>query len=185
VTLPVVVRLSSRSTVTVVLASRRLRLRWRRGPTRPFVHVDDFYRDMAERERLELTAVQGVDRYFDWERPPSGGHRAPRPTDASRLWLLRLGCRPWSDETHHHRASRCRSRRGRVLRSPGVRRSSDVKVLVDLPGATRTERRQQRARTVSRNDPQAWDDRWHAAERHHFHAVRPRETFDLIVRGDS
>ena len=32
------------------------------------VHVDDFYRDMPEADRLELSPAQGVDRYFDWER---------------------------------------------------------------------------------------------------------------------
>jgi uridine kinase len=32
------------------------------------VHVDDFYRDIPEADRLELSPAQGVDRYFDWER---------------------------------------------------------------------------------------------------------------------
>lgn len=32
------------------------------------VHVDDFYGDMPEAERLELAPAEGVDRYFDWER---------------------------------------------------------------------------------------------------------------------
>ena len=32
------------------------------------VHVDDFYRDLPRADRLALSPVQGVDRYFDWER---------------------------------------------------------------------------------------------------------------------
>jgi uridine kinase len=32
------------------------------------VHVDDFYRDMPDAERRELSPAEGVDRYFDWQR---------------------------------------------------------------------------------------------------------------------
>ena len=32
------------------------------------VHVDDFYRDMPEVDRLALSASEGISRYFDWER---------------------------------------------------------------------------------------------------------------------
>ena len=47
----------------------------------------------------------------------------------------------------------------------------------------RWRRRNQRLRTVSRDDPLGWDARWDAAERVYFDLVRPRDTFDLIVSG--
>lgn len=61
----------------------------------------------------------------------------------------------------------------------------DLKVLVEVPNDQREQRRQQRARTVSRDDPQGWDARWEAAERLYFDAIRPRKTFDLIVPGEA
>lgn len=36
--------------------------------TAAVVHVDDFYRDMPDVERRELSPARGVDRYFDWQR---------------------------------------------------------------------------------------------------------------------
>src|SRR3954453_12968588 len=32
------------------------------------LHMDDFYRDMADKERLALSAARGVALYFDWAR---------------------------------------------------------------------------------------------------------------------
>jgi uridine kinase len=149
------------------------------------VHADDFYRDMLADERLQLTPPQGIDRYFDWERlrleavlPLARGNRARyRPFD----WV-----------TGHGLTTRVTVEPSEVVLLEGVYSARpeledllDLKILVEVADATREQRRQQRARTVSRDDPHGWDARWHAAERHYFGTIRPRETFDLIVDGDS
>jgi uridine kinase len=140
---------------------------------------------MAEHDRLELTAEQGVDGYFDWERL-----RAEAILPLAQRTRAVYGCFDWV--VGHGLTKPVTIDPRDVVLVEGVYSARpefddllDVKVLVDLPGATRAERRQQRARTVSRHDPHGWDARWDAAERHYFHAIRPRETFDLIVRGDS
>jgi uridine kinase len=149
------------------------------------VHVDDFYRDMAERDRRDLTAAQGADRYFDWERL-----KAEAIVPLAQRMRAVYGCFDWA--VGHGLTKPVTIDPRDVVLVEGVYSARpefdgllDVKVLVDLPAGTRAQRRQQRARTVSRYDPQGWDARWDAAERHYFHAIRPREAFDLIVPGDS
>ena len=148
------------------------------------VHVDDFYRDMPDSERLEVTAAQGFDRYFDWERL-----RAEAILPLAQQTQAHYGCFDWV--TGHGLTEAVSVDPRDVVLVEGVYAARpefddllDLKVLVEVPEATREERRQQRARTVSRDDPHGWDARWRAAESHYFRAIRPRETFDLIVRGD-
>jgi uridine kinase len=148
------------------------------------VHTDDFYRDVPEAERLELTPAEGVDRYFDWERlratallPLRNGGRA------------RYGCFDWGAGRGLTKAITINPRdivlvEGVYSARPEFADLLDLKVLVEAANDKREKRRQQRDRTVSRDDPHGWDARWDAAERHYFHAIRPRATFDLIVRGD-
>jgi len=148
------------------------------------VHVDDFYREMPESERLELTAAQGFVRYFDWERL-----RAEAIVPLAKGTRARYGCFDWVTGHGLTKAVSVDPREvvlveGVYAARPEFEDLLDLKVLVELPDARRDERRQQRTRTVSRDDPHGWDARWHAAERHYFHAIRPRETFDLLVRGD-
>lgn len=149
------------------------------------VHGDDFYRDMPEADRVELSRAQGVDRYFDWERL-----RVEALTTLVRRRQARFRCFNWVA--------------GRGLTSPvtidprdvviveGVYSARpefddllDLKVLVETVSEDRDQRRQQRLRTVSRTDPRGWDARWDAAERLYFESIRPRNTFDLIVSGDT
>jgi uridine kinase len=148
------------------------------------VHVDDFYRDMPESERLELTAAQGVDRYFDWERL-----RAKAIMPLAQRTRAQYGCFDWV--TGHGLTKAVTVDPSDVVIVEGVYAARpefddllDLKVLVEVPSATREKRRQQRARTVSRDAPEFWDARWQAAERHYFRAIRRRGTFDLVVRGD-
>ena len=148
------------------------------------VHVDDFYRDMPAGERLGLTAAQGVDRYFDWERL-----RAEAIVPLAQRTRAQYGCFDWVTGQGLTRPLSIDARDVVVVEGVYAARPEfddllSLKVLVELPEATREERREQRARTVSRDDPHGWDARWHAAERHYFRTIRPRETFDLIVRGD-
>jgi uridine kinase len=148
------------------------------------VHVDDFYRDMPESERLELTAAQGVDRYFDWERL-----REQAIIPLAQRTGVQYGCFDWVAGHGLTKAVLVDSRQVVIVEGIYAARPEfddliDLKVLVEVPSATRKERRQQRARTVSRDNPEFWDARWQAAERHYLCAIRQRETFDLVVRGD-
>jgi uridine kinase len=149
------------------------------------VHVDDFYRDMPESERVKLSAAQGVDRYFDWERL-----RAQAIMPLAQRTRAHYGCFDWV--TGHGLTTAVTVDPRDVVLVEGVYAARpefddllDLKVLVEVASTTRQERRQQRARTVSRDAPGFWDARWHAAELHYFRAIRLRGTFDLVVRGDS
>jgi uridine kinase len=148
------------------------------------VHVDDFYRDMPEAERLELAPAQGVDRYFDWERL-----RTKALLPLVQRERACYGCFDWVAGRGLTNAVTVDPRdilliEGVYSARPEFDDLLDLRVLVEVAADKRTQRRRQRARTVSRDDPHGWDARWDAAERHYFHAVRPRDTFDLIVRGD-
>jgi uridine kinase len=148
------------------------------------VHVDDFYRDMPESKRLELTAAKGFDRYFDWERL-----RAEAILPLAQRTRAQYDCFDWM-AGHGLTESVTIEPRDVVLvegvyaARPEFDELLDLKVLVEATEAIRAERRKELARTVSRDDPSGWDARWYAAELHYFGAVRPREAFDLIVRGD-
>jgi uridine kinase len=147
------------------------------------VHVDDFYRDMPEAERLGLTAAQGVDRYIDWERL-----RAAALMPLARRMRARYGCFDWVTGRGLTKPVTVDPRdivlvEGVYSARPEFDDLLDLKVLVEVADDTREQRRQQRPRTVSRHDPSGWDARWDTSERHYFHAIRPPEAFDLIVRG--
>jgi uridine kinase len=142
------------------------------------VHVDDFYRDLPEAERLALTPEDGVDRYFDWERlrddalTPLMEHKHARFRQFD--WIAGGGLV------------------GEVIVEPrevvivegvySARPEFDdllsLKVLVEAPDNERERRRR------DRHDPHDWEERWDAAERHYFKAIRPRSAFDLVVVGD-
>ena len=148
------------------------------------VHVDDFYRDLPGADRLALSPVQGVDRYFDWERL-----REEALTPLVRRERAVFGCFDWF--TGHGLAGPVIVEPRGVVIVEGVYSARpefddllDLKVLVSVAEATREQRRQERLRTVSRDNPQEWDARWDAAELVYFGAVRPPATFDLIVTGD-
>jgi uridine kinase len=148
------------------------------------VHVDDFYRDLPDEERLNLTPAQGVDRYFDWERL-----RAEALLPLVQLMRARYGCFDWATGCGLTKAVTVNPREivlveGVYSARPEFDDLLDLKVLVEVADEVRERRRQHRVRTVSRDDPHGWDARWDAAERHYFGAIRPRETFDLIVPGD-
>jgi uridine kinase len=148
------------------------------------IHGDDFYREMPESDRLELTPKQGVDRYFDWERL-----RREALLPLARRRRSRYRRFDWL--TGHGLTAEVTVDPRRIVLVEGVYSARPefedllhLKVLVEVPDGIREQRRQQRARTVSRDDPHAWDVRWHAAERHYFDTIRPPEKFDIVVKGD-
>jgi uridine kinase len=148
------------------------------------VHVDDFYRDMLDTDRRGLSPIEGIDRYFDWQRL-----RAEALAPLAQRKTARFQCFDWIG--------------GQGLTGPVTVEPRDVvvvegvysarpefddlvhlKVLVEVADGLREHRVDERLRTVSRHDPQGWDARWSAAERVYFDTIRPRSSFDLVVRGD-
>jgi uridine kinase len=147
------------------------------------VHVDDFYRDMAEADRLELSPSQGVDRYFDWERlreeALSGLVRRERAQFRCFDWVAGGGLtRPITIDPRDVVVVE-----GVYAARPEFDDLLDLTVLVEVAADEREKRRGARPRTVSRDDPRGWDARWDAAEDVYFDTIRPRNTFDLVVAG--
>jgi uridine kinase len=149
------------------------------------VHVDDFYRDIADSERRALSPAQGVDRYFDWERL-----RAQAIAPLVQWARAKYDRFDWVTGHGLTKAVTVDPRdvvlvEGVYAARPEFDDLLDLKVLVEVASDTRQERRLLRARTVSRDAPEFWDARWYASERHYFRAIRPQASFDLVVRGDS
>jgi len=149
------------------------------------VHVDDFYRDIPEADRLELSPAQGVDRYFDWERLRDEALttlvRRERACFRRFDWVAGRGLT--SSVTLQPRDIVVVE--GVYSARPELYDLLDLTVLVETTNEERERRRHQRSRTVSRDDPHTWDARWDAAELLYFEAIRPRSTFDLIVSSNA
>ncbi len=149
------------------------------------VHVDDFYRDIPEAARLELSPAQGVDRYFDWERLRDEALttlvRRERACFRRFDWIAGRGLT--SSVTLQPRDIVVVE--GVYSARPELYDLLDLTVLVETTNEERERRRHQRSRTVSRDDPHGWDARWDGAELLYFEAIRPRNTFDLIVSSNA
>ncbi len=150
------------------------------------IHGDDFYRDMQDAERVQLSPQQGVDLYFDWQRL-----RAEAVTKLTRRERAQFRCFNWAkgygltDAAVTVEPSNVVVLEGVYSARPEFDDLVDLKVLVEVAQDEREVRRSERARTVSRDDPHTWDARWDAAERWYFESVRLRDDFDLIVSGNS
>jgi uridine kinase len=149
------------------------------------VHVDDFYRDMPDGDRRELSPSQGVDRYFDWQRL-----RDEALTPLVRREVARFQRFNWIDGQGLIGSVTVEARDVVILEGvysarPELDHLVDLRVLVKLADRKRLQRRDARSRTVSRHDPHGWDARWDAAERIYFDTIRLPSSFDLIVAGDA
>jgi uridine kinase len=140
---------------------------------------DDFYRDMPEQQRWDLTAAQGAEEYFDWQRLR---HEVLEPFRSRRTaeyhpfdWLAGGGL---DDRTVTVLPAPVLIVEGVYTARPELRDLVDLAVLVETPAEER------RRRLVIRghgND--SWWPRWGAAEDHYYAAICPRESFDLVIPG--
>lgn len=141
------------------------------------VHGDDFYRDIPEAERLELSPAAGVEAYFDWQRMRSEAVeplRQGRPATFQRFdWESGSGLTGPVTVDPQPVVIVEGVYSGRPALAPLV----DLVVFVD----TAEHEREQRRRL--RHDASEWERRWDAAEQHYFGVIRPVESFDLIVPG--
>ena len=146
---------------------------WRRRPAW-------FYRDMPEQRRRTLTAAQGINRYFDWQRlrrevlePLRAGSTARyHPFD----WRAGSGL---ADRIVEVAPTPIIVIDGVYTARPELRDVIDLAVLVDTPADERQRRLMARAHG---NDD--WWPRWNAAEALYFETICPRSSFDLIVPGN-
>ena len=140
---------------------------------------DDFYRDMPEARRWALTAAEGVDLYFDWQRlrkeaiePLRAGRVARyRPFD----WRAGAGL---AEQVVEAVPTPVVVVDGVYSGRPELGDVVDVAVLVETPAA---ERRRRMAARGHGND--GWWSRWDAAENLYFATVRPASSYDLVVSG--
>ncbi len=140
---------------------------------------DDFYRDMSEKRRSALTAGEGVDLYFDWQRlrrealePLRAGRPARyRPFD----WRSGAGL---AGQVVEVIPTPVIVVDGTYSGRPELGDVVDVCVFVETPVAERHRRLIARGHG---ND--AWRPRWDAAESLYFASIRPASSYDLVVPG--
>ncbi len=149
------------------------------------VHNDDFYRDMPDVDRREMSPPEGVDRYFDWQRL-----RVEALEPLVRREPARFQRFNWTNGQGLIGSVTIAARdvvvvEGVYSARPELDDLVDLKVLVNVANRDRVQRIDGRPRTVSRHDPQGWDARWDAAEHIYFDTIRPPSSFDLIVAGDA
>jgi len=144
------------------------------------VHGDDFYRVMDDSERERLTAKQGADTYYDWQRMRS-----------EALTPLRSGCPAtfhpydWERNDLDERTVTVEPApivivEGLFVSRPELEDLVDLSVLVMCPDDVRWRRQLERA-----DAEEAWLVRWEAAEHLFFHRTRPPDAFDIVVNGEA
>jgi uridine kinase len=103
------------------------------------IHVDDFYREMLDSERIQLLPAQGVARYFDWERL-----RAQAILPLAQRMRAEYGCFDWVTGHGLTKAVTVDPRdivlvEGIYAARPEFDDLLDLKVLVEVAIATRKE----------------------------------------------
>jgi sigma-B regulation protein RsbU (phosphoserine phosphatase) len=143
------------------------------------VHGDDFYRDMPEEQRWKLTAEQGVEQYFDWQRLRRQALEPLRNGESTSY-------RPFSWRPEGglatHRVTVAPTPvvvvEGVYAARPELQDLIDLAVFVDTPAELR-----QRRLIARGHGNDAWWPRWDAAEELYFTTIRPIDSFDLVVPG--
>ena len=147
-------------------------------PASTVVQMDDFYRPLPERTRNGLSAVDGYQQYYDWQRleaqvlhPLVAGH----PARYQRYDWSTNDLAEWSTvlPTGLVIIEGCYAAR------PELRGYYQAIVVVVAPEATRQQRQRLRADAT-----QEWLDRWDAAERYYIDHTALLTDADLIVPGE-
>lgn len=140
---------------------------------------DDFYRDLDDGQRWNLSPADGVEQYFDWQR-----------LRAEALLPLLAGkparYRPFSWVPGGGLSERvvtiCPAR---IIIVEGVYASRhEFADLIDLSVLVQTPEPERHRRMLARTSGnEGWWSRWAAAENLYFTSIRPPESFDLVVPG--
>lgn len=139
------------------------------------VFGDDFYRVMTEAERFHLGAIEGHQRYYDWERLEN---QVLRPLSVQQP--ARFQVYDWEASTLER--WKVVQPLGIVLvegvfsARPELRHYYDAILFVETPKSIRDERQRQRGDATS-----LWFYRWEAAEKHYLETYGLDDHADLIV----
>jgi uridine kinase len=161
---------AGKSTLARVLAERR---------RVTLLHMDDFYRVIDPDVRARLTAREGVDQYFDWQRVRREVLVPLRRGDSARFQRYNWGTNElgsWQDVV----PAAVVILEGVYSTRPELVDVMDLRVLVDTPRGVRLERQIAR----NENNPE-WIERWAAAEQLYFDKIMPHDAHDLVVVGHS
>lgn len=145
------------------------------------VHGDDFYRPMPAEDRLLLSAEDGYDQYFDWQRlrdqvliPLTSGTAGQYQRYDWPAGTLAAG------ELHHAPRSGVVIVEGVYTARPELAGYYDLTVWVDTPREICMRRLDERG---DDHGPGNWSERWRAAEEHYLAVTRPAGRLDLTVTG--
>jgi uridine kinase len=142
------------------------------------VRGDDFYRVMDEDERARLAPLDGIERYYDWQRMRDEVLRPLRAGRAAVYYPYDWESGRLAGESVTISALPVLIVEGLFVSRPELQPLIDLSILIDAPPAVRLRRQ------VERSDASPeWLARWDAAERTFFRRVCPPETFEIIVRG--
>lgn len=140
------------------------------------VPLDDFYAVLDENERLGLSAEQGFEQYFDWQR-----------AEKEVLSPLRDGLDVsyrkynWSQnalgEKLNVTAKGIIIIEGVYALRPQLQKYYDYKIFIDTPLEIRFPRLIERGQ-----DSSSWIKRWEEAEVYYVEKYNPKSTADIIVR---
>lgn len=148
------------------------------------VHGDDFYRDMPDAERRSLSAADGVDRFFDWERLRDEALVPLRARTPARYRCFNWAAGHGLGETIVIEPRDVVIVEGVYAARPELKDLVDLRVLMVVNESERERRLDQRAGSMDRHAPEALDDRWDASERVYFEMICPTGSFDLVITGD-
>jgi hypothetical protein len=136
---------------------------------------DDFYRVMDDEARAGLSPDEGIRRYYDWERMRD---EALSPLLADRAATYRPY--DWQSGLLATRSVTIAPAPVVVVEGLFVSRPQ----LEPFVRARRSPVGRPLARQLERPDSEDWLRHWDAAERLFFEQIRPRQTFDIVVRGE-
>jgi para-aminobenzoate synthetase len=153
------------------------------------IPLDDFFAaDIPDHRWDDFTVEEKLESVFDWDRVR---HQAIEPLLEGRparwhAFDFESGLR--ADGTYGMQADATEREPAEVIliegaysAAPALADLVDLAILVDVPIE------EQQARLGSREDRdflETWHRRWDPLERYYFHDVRPKGSFDLVVRPD-
>jgi uridine kinase len=150
------------------------------GPSALVVQGDDFYRDMDIKDRIGLSAAEGSDQYFDWQRLREQV-LLPARNGSSRLRYQRYD---WNNEalgdyTEHEMPNILIVEGVYTLRKQ-LQDLLDLKVYVSTREPVRWQRQKDRG-----ENKDEWIERWVAAEDYYVNSCRPQDYADIVVIGET
>lgn len=143
------------------------------------VEGDDFYRDLDEEERWNLTAEQGASLYFDWEKLRTevviSGVLGQRVTYRPFDWDNRRGL---LDAVVTIEPSKVLIVEGVYTCRPELSDLFDLRIFVE------TNKEMRLARMIARgHGNELWIPKWEAAQDHYFDNVIDWNRIDHVVSG--